>query len=93
MEKPSPEKIKEIFAKEIVYGSENCKLALHCKSCLDEHNNGPYKDVMSPHEAMSYEAWAYEFEYAGGFKAGIVVVFCKKCGRKVWDSRHLQPWL
>lgn len=66
---------------------------LHCGDCLDKYNKSSLRHSLSPHEAMSYELSGYHFVYPDGKKAHILVVWCRKCKKSVWDSRHLQPYL
>lgn len=66
---------------------------LHCKHCLSKYlkarkkNNGVSKE--SPRGTIHYEASDYVFTYPNGIKANILVIWCKTCGRSIWDSRHL----
>lgn len=62
---------------------------LHCKHCLSEFMNSPQHEVMSPRDYCSYEVSSYPFKYPNGVNANILVVWCKRCHRQVWDSRHL----
>ncbi len=62
---------------------------LHCAKCLREFYDGVFGDGLSPGEALSYEATAYPLKLGGRKMARIVVVWCKRCKRVVWDSRHL----
>ena len=61
----------------------------HCKHCLKKFLASPEYSKKSPREAMNYELSTYPFRYSNGIVGNIVVVWCKKCRRKVWDSRHL----
>lgn len=57
----------------------------HCKHCIEQFLGSELHCVMTPREYGSYEVSSYPL------KTGetIVVVWCKKCGREVWDSREL----
>lgn len=60
----------------------------HCKYCTEQFIGSELHKVMTPKEYGLYEVGAYDFEYPNGDKAVITVVWCKRCGRPVWDSRH-----
>lgn len=66
---------------------------LHCKHCMNkymkerEKNGGESKE--SPKDAMKYEAASYPMEFPDKHIENILVVWCSKCGKEVWDSRHL----
>jgi len=62
---------------------------LHCKHCLKEFYSGGFGDGQSPSEAMNYEVSAYPLALGKRKFARIIVVWCKRCKRSVWDSRHL----
>ncbi len=64
---------------------------VHCKYCLKEYYSGDFGDGKSPSEAMNYEISAYPIEMGRRKVARIIVVWCKRCKRSVWDSRHLLP--
>jgi hypothetical protein len=67
------------------------EMFMHCKFCLNQYNVTDVKYEYSPHEWLNYEASDYPYEYPDGTKARIIVVWCKRCKQKVWDSRHLKP--
>lgn len=80
-----------IMSKELKY--EDNERFLHCEHCLEEYMaereaNGGESD-QSPRDAMAYEGASQVFTYPDGTTANIFTLWCKKCGRKVWDSRHL----
>jgi hypothetical protein len=66
---------------------------LHCDHCLKlyladrKKNNGTSK--ASPRDTFHYEASGYPFEFPDTTVENIMVIWCKTCGRPVWDSRHL----
>jgi len=64
---------------------------LHCRHCLADFLAGEFGDGESPREALSYELSAYPLEVEPGMMERIFVAWCKRCGRSVWDSRHLRP--
>ena len=70
---------------------ERAEMFLHCKHCLDKFYAGLFGDGDSPREALNYELSSYPFERKNGVKERIFVAWCKRCGRSVWDSRHLRP--
>jgi hypothetical protein len=57
----------------------------HCNHCLKK--GLPYNE--SPDSYMNYQMTSYPFTYPDKTKANILVVWCKKCKREIWDSRHL----
>ena len=63
------------------------KSFMHCAHCMEQFLGSPLHDVMTPGEYGLYEASRYPFTYSDGTHADIVVVWCKRCGRSVWDSR------
>jgi len=71
---------------------EKAGMFLHCKECLEPFLKSlDYKaGLISPRNAMAYEASSYPFAYPNGTVANIMVIWCKNCGKKVWDSRHMQ---
>jgi formylmethanofuran dehydrogenase subunit E len=60
----------------------------HCKYCTEQFLGSDLHQVMTPKEYGLYEVGSYEFTYPDGNKAMIAVVWCKRCGRNVWDSRN-----
>ncbi len=83
----SQEEKKKIMAVKLSY--KNSKMFLHCQSCLGPFLNSAEHAKMSPREAMNYEVSSCPFKYPDGMVANIIVVWCKRCGRSVWDSRHM----
>jgi len=90
MKKPSQKDIAKILNTQLDPEKEGV-MYLHCDSCLKKFKEE--REEFSPEELTSYQATAYPFELPNGSKIGIIVVWCKNCGKRVWDSRHLQPWL
>lgn len=68
---------------------DDSEMFLHCKECLQKFLGSPSHSTMTPSEAMEYEASAVPLTYPNGKTALVVVIWCKRCGKKVWDSRHL----
>lgn len=70
---------------------QKAEMFLHCESCLKDFMDSiDYKaSMLSPRDAMSYEVSSYPFTYPNGVTANIIVVWCKDCGKKVWDTRHM----
>ncbi len=64
---------------------------LHCAKCLQEFYDGKFGKGQSPGEALSYEATGYLLKTGKNRMARIVVIWCKRCKRSIWDSRHLLP--
>lgn len=87
--KLSSEEIKKTSKIKLDY--EKANQFLHCKDCLTKFlKSADYKaGLFSPKEYMEYEVSSYPFKYPNGHTANILVVWCKKCGKEVWDSRHL----
>ena len=83
----------EISGKKLSYSKT--KGFFHCKDCMEQFLGSPLHQTMSPRDYGMYEAGQQLFAYPGGEKRMIVVVWCKRCRRLVWDSRHLEPieWL
>ena len=81
--------INEIKNMELSYNK--AKDFFQCKHCINEFMNNSLHEHMTPREYGMYEASFYPFIYPGGKKAQIVVVWCKRCGRVVWDSRWFSP--
>ena len=92
MIKLTQQQIKKVFSTKITQKSKDVGMFLHCRKCLPKSPKD-MPEGESAHTYMEYEASTYVFHYPGGTNAGIFVLWCKKCGREVWDSRHLQPWL
>ena len=63
---------------------------MHCSYCLKQFNGSPLHESMTPREYGMYEVSSYTFSYPGGVKKDVVAVWCKRCGRPVWDSRLLE---
>jgi len=82
--------IEELQAWKLDY-DRDAEMALHCKHCLDEFNDGVFGDYQSPREAMNYEAVSCRIPLSDGRAVSVVSIWCKRCGRPVWDSSHLMP--
>lgn len=85
----TPKEQREIMAKEIRYEDDEDMMFMHCKQCIDQFLGSPLHDQMSPRDYGQYEVASKPFEYPDGSMGQVVVVFCKRCHRLVWDSRHL----
>ena len=83
--------LKKTFATRLL--KKNVGMFMHCKNCVKELLEGGLPKGKSVSESTSYEGTAYPFTYPDKSKATIFVMWCKKCGKVVWDSRHLQQWL
>jgi hypothetical protein len=91
MKKLSKQDKEQVMAVQLTY--EDVLNFGHCKECLGEYMaereaNGGESD-QSPQEVMAYELGSCPFVYPDGTRASVVSVWCKKCHRLVWDSRHL----
>ena len=82
------EENQEINSVILKYGK--AKGFIHCSYCLKQFNGSPLHESMSPRDYGMYEVSCYPFVYPGGIKKDIVAVWCKRCGRPVWDSRFLE---
>ena len=84
--KPTGTEIRQIEKIPIDY--KRAKEFFHCKHCIEQFLGSELHDIMTPKDYGMYEVGTYEFAYPDGSKADIAVVWCKRCGRKVWDSRR-----
>jgi hypothetical protein len=62
---------------------------LHCKDCLEKFIGSKLYDEMSPQDYGNYEFGTCNYVYPDGEEAEIVTIWCKRCHKCVWDSRHL----
>jgi hypothetical protein len=96
--KPIPPKLQ--YSKEEWVDILNTKLDyskagmfLHCDHCLtqylDERDKNQGMSPESPRDTFHYEMSNYPFTYPNNTQVNIVVVWCKTCGRSIWDTRHL----
>lgn len=69
---------------------KKAKSFLHCKNCIDQFLGSQLHEVMTPREYGMYEASTYDFTYPDGSISTIIVFWCKRCGRSMWDSRNLK---
>lgn len=60
----------------------------HCKNCIEQFLGSDLNKVMTPKEYGQYEVGFYDFTYPDGHTAEIPVVWCKRCGDRVWDGRN-----
>jgi len=63
---------------------EETKRFLHCGNCINQFVGSDLHEVMTPREYGLYEIGVSEVE-----NKEIVVVWCRRCGMKVWDSTIL----
>lgn len=73
------------------YETDDQKMFLHCKKCLEKFWASERHKKMSAQEAMSYEASSYRWTFPDGHVENIMVLWCKNCHEQVWDTRHLVP--
>lgn len=85
--KYTDEEIKKIEEIEIDY--TKAKTFFHCKECIEQFLGSPLHQSMTPKDYGVYEVNSLAFTYPDGNIKDIVVVWCKRCGKKVWDSRIL----
>lgn len=79
--------IKEIMSKKLDY--KKAKMFLHCKNCIDPFIDSNLHEVMTPRDYGNYEMSTHTFRYPNGDIANILVLWCKRCKKQVWDSRFL----
>ncbi len=65
------------------------EMFLHCKHCLKEYQEDKFGEGQAPKEAMTYALGQTTIEFDKEKYMGIMVVYCNRCGRPTWDSRHL----
>ena len=73
----------------VILNKNKAKGFMHCSYCLKQFEGSQLHGVMTPRAYGMYEASLYPFVFPGGIKEEIVVVWCKRCGRPIWDSRFL----
>lgn len=78
--------IKQI--EKTVLDYKKMKEFFHCKYCIEQFIGSELHDVMTPKDYGMYEAGTLNFTYPDGRNEEIAVVWCKRCGRRVWDSRR-----
>lgn len=84
--KLSKEEIKEIEAKKITV--DDGEMFMHCKHCMQDFMDKKFGVGQAPKEALTYCIASVPME-SEHHVTNIVAVFCNRCGRLVWDSRHL----
>lgn len=83
------EQVAEIMGRETTYeGMENPQF-LHCRTCLDSFIGSEEHENMSPQEWGRLEASSSPFTYPDGSVENIVSIWCGRCHKRVWDTRHL----
>lgn len=80
-------KAQILRVKNIPLNRSRAKGFFQCKDCAEEFKKNNLSEFLSIKEYGMYEASLYCFEYPDGKKADIVVIWCKRCGKPVWDSR------
>jgi len=76
--------IKDLNAEDNTPQYKNCYAFFHCAHCLKTMPKG-----VSPRQYGKYAA-AGCYVNINGQVVGVVTVWCERCGRLVWDSRHLK---
>lgn len=74
---------------EIQLDYKKAKGFVHCKNCTEQFLHSPLHEIMTPREYGMYEVSTYPFVYPDKKVRDIIVLWCKRCGNKVWDSRKL----
>lgn len=89
MKKLTEKDIEEISKIKLDYNES--QMFLHCKDCMDKFlKSADYKSgLISPKDWGQYQGASYPFTYPDGTTANIFVVWCNRCEKQVWDSRHL----
>jgi len=85
----TPSQIDEIRSAGI--NRSKAKNFLQCESCIKEFTDSLLGDILTSREYGLHEASFYTFIYPGGNKVDILVLWCKRCGGYIWDSRNLFP--
>lgn len=65
------------------------EMFMHCKHCMQEFMDKKFGVGQSPKEALTYCIASVPLE-TKNHVTNIVAAFCNRCGRVVWDSRHLK---
>lgn len=68
---------------------EKAKMFMHCKTCIKDHQEGVFGGEQSPKDALSYAMGSVPLESPEGKVFNVVVVYCKRCEKPIWDSKHL----
>jgi uncharacterized protein with PIN domain len=84
---PGALEVEQRHINSVVMDYKNTKKFFHCKHCIEQFLGSELHDIMTPKDYGMYEVGTYDFPYPKG-KEEIVVVWCKRCGRKVWDGRN-----
>jgi uncharacterized protein with PIN domain len=80
--------IKQVEKTALEY--KKTKEFFHCKHCIEQFLGSELHDIMTPRDYGMYEVGLYDFKMPDGSTSEIVVVWCKRCGRKVWDGRRYE---
>ena len=87
LKKMTKKEIQKIMNTKLDY--KKAGMFLHCKNCLDPFLKSKEHEKMSARDWGEYEISDYVFTYPNKLKANILVLWCKRCGKEVWDSRYL----
>jgi hypothetical protein len=66
---------------------KKAKRFFHCKNCIEQFLGSELHQSMTPSDYGLYEASTYAFKQPDGSEPDILVLWCKRCKRSVWDSR------
>jgi hypothetical protein len=77
--------IKQIEEAQLDY--KETKKFLHCKNCIEQFLGSELNESMTPRDYGIYEVGICDFLYPDGTRRDVIVMWCRRCGRKVWDSR------
>lgn len=89
MKKPTQKEMEIIDKVKLDY--DKPEMFLHCKDCMSKFlESADYKSgLMSPKDWGQYQGSTYPFTYPDRSTANIFVVWCNRCEKSIWDSRHL----
>ena len=89
--KLTKEQWNELYQKKL--NNEDSVQFFHCKTCFEQSlkEHGTKNEAWSPKKTLSYELSAIPIKYPDGSTIGVVVAWCNRCEKSIWDSRHLFP--
>jgi hypothetical protein len=65
---------------------KKAKKFFHCKNCMESFLGSELHESMTPRQYGNYEVSTYDLETPSGESVETVVVWCKRCGKEVWNS-------
>lgn len=82
---------KKIHRTKLAY--KNTRHFLHCKDCIDKFLASDLSKVMTQKDYSIYEVGTMDFKYPDGKTEKIMVVWCKRCKNRIWDSRNYKKFM